>query len=344
MRVGIVNDVQMAVEVLRRVVTSAPEHTVAWVAYDGAEAAERCLADTPDVVLMDLIMPVVNGVEATRRMMRQSPCAILVVTANVDHNASLVFDAMGQGALDAVNTPVLQRGGVEGGAELLAKLATIGRLLQKSTGRSAVEPRPTSAGRAGAAFLAIGASTGGPAALAAVLSALPRGGGFATAIVQHVDAQFAPGLRRWLERESGHPVLIAEPGARPEAGGVVLAATNDHLVLRADGTFGYVIEPADYPYRPSVDVFFSSVVAHWRGTAVGVLLTGMGRDGAEGLLAMRRAGWVTIAQDKDSSVVYGMPKAAAEIGAASQVLPLGLIAPAVAAAVGLHPSPRKDTA
>src|SRR5688500_15863774 len=137
MRIGIVNDVRMAVEALRRVVASQPEHEVAWVAFDGAEAAERCRADTPDVVLMDLIMPNVNGVEATRRIMRDSPCAILVVTASVEQNSSLVFDAMGQGALDAVNTPVLQRSDAHGRDELLAKLATIGKLLNRSIG-----PRP----------------------------------------------------------------------------------------------------------------------------------------------------------------------------------------------------------
>ena len=257
MRIGIVNDVQMAIEVLRRVVTSSPEHEVAWLAYDGAEAAERCLADTPDVVLMDLIMPNVNGVEATRRIMRDSPCAILVVTANVDHNASLVFDAMGQGALDAVNTPVLRRDTVEGGSALLAKLAVISKLLRPGTGAGAVERRPV--GRDGAAppLVAIGASTGGPAALATVLQAMPRDLDATLAIVQHVDAQFAPGLGRWLERETGRRVRIAEPGARLEHAAVLLAATNDHLVLRADGTLGYVAEPADYPHRPSVDVCVS---------------------------------------------------------------------------------------
>ena len=333
MRIGIVNDIQIAVEVLRRVVTSSSEHEIAWVAYDGAEAAERCLADTPDVVLMDLIMPNVNGVEATRRIMRASPCAILVVTANVDHNAALVFDAMGQGALDAVNTPVLRHKSVEGGRELLAKLAMISKLLKPNAVAGASERRSLLRDGSAPPLVAIGASTGGPAALAVLLKALPADFDAAIAIVQHVDAQFAPGLGRWLERETGRRVQIAEPGARLEHAAVQLAATNDHLVLRPDGTLGYVVEPSDYPYRPSVDVFFTSVVAHWRGAAIGVLLTGMGRDGADGLLAMRRAGWPTIAQDQQSSVVYGMPKAAVDLGAAGQVLPIGRIGTAIAAAI-----------
>src|SRR5687767_11957331 len=162
MRVGIVNDMRTAVEALRRVVASSPAHEVAWVAFDGEQAAERCREDTPDVVLMDLIMPNVDGVEATRRIMRDSPCAILVVTASVDTNAALVFDAMGHGALDAVNTPVLVRSDLQGGGELLGKLEIIGKLLNRHTGSGAVVRAPAPREPAAAAMLAIGASTGGP--------------------------------------------------------------------------------------------------------------------------------------------------------------------------------------
>jgi two-component system response regulator WspF len=334
MRIGIVNDVQMAVEALRRVVASAADHDVAWVAFDGAEAAARCREDTPDVVLMDLIMPNVNGVEATRRIMRDSPCAILVVTASVEQNSSLVFDAMGQGALDAVNTPVLDRHGIHGGHELLAKLATIGKLLHRSgqsqpVVRSAVPRDSTSA-----PVIAIGASTGGPLAVVTVLRALPRDLAATTVIIQHVDVQFAAGLRHWLEDESGRRVSLVNAGAVVGGPDILLAGTNDHLVLCPDASLAYVAEPVDCPYRPSVDVFFASVVAHWSGPAIGVLLTGMGRDGAEGLLAMRRAGWATIAQDRETSVVYGMPKAAADIGAAAEVLPIDAVAPAILRALG----------
>jgi chemotaxis response regulator CheB len=334
MRIGIVNDVSLAVEALRRVVVSHPGHEVAWVAFDGAEAAARCLADTPDVVLMDLIMPTVNGVEATRRIMRDSPCAILVVTASVEENFSLVFDAMGQGALDAVNTPVLDPRGLRGGGELLAKLATIGRLLHRPARARPVEHTPAPRASTSSPLIAIGASTGGPLALVTVLRALPRDLAAATVIIQHVDVQFAAGLGDWLEEETGKHVALASDGAEAGKPGILLAGTNDHLVLRPDGTLAYVAEPIDYPYRPSVDVFFASLVAHWSGPAIGVLLTGMGRDGAEGLLAMRRAGWPTIAQDRETSVVYGMPKAAADIGAAAEVLPLDAVAPAIVRALG----------
>ena len=344
MRIGIVNDLRMAVEALRRVVASQPEHEVAWVAFDGAEAAERCRADTPDVVLMDLIMPNVDGVEATRRIMRDSPCAILVVTASVEQNSSLVFDAMGQGALDAVNTPVLKRSDVHGSNELLAKLATIGKLLNRS-----VAPRPlvlSAVPEASTAvpLIAIGASTGGPLALVTLLRALPPDLVATTVIIQHVDVQFAAGLAEWLEHESGRQVRLATAATAVGGSDIFLAGTNDHLVLRPDGSLVYRAEPVDYPYRPSVDVFFHSVVAHWTGPAVGVLLTGMGRDGAEGLLAMRRAGWPTIAQDRESSVVYGMPKAAADIGAAAEVLSIDAIAPALVSALKSKHRSRRHSA
>ena len=344
MRVGIVNDMRTAVEALRRVVASNPAHEVAWVAFDGEQAARQCRDDTPDVVLMDLIMPNVDGVEATRRIMRDSPCAILVVTASVDTNAALVFDAMGHGALDAVNTPVLLRSDVQGGSELLAKLETIGKLLNRRTGPGAVVRGPAPREPAAAAKLAIGASTGGPRAVATVLRALPADLGATTVIIQHVDAQFAGGLGDWLMRESGKTVRMVESGAMAGGPDVLLAGTNDHLVLRPDRTLAYEHEPADYPYRPSVDVFFASVAAHWRGPAVGVLLTGMGRDGADGLLAMRRAGWTTIAQDRETSVVYGMPKAAVDAGAAVQVLPIDAISAAIVSALHVANATRRSSA
>lgn len=136
----------------------------------------------------------------------------------------------------------------------------------------------------------------------------------------------ASGMAQWLDGYSPLPVRIARQGSVPQAGEVLLAATNDHLHLTSRGVLAYTRRPEETPYRPSVDVFFHSVVDHWKGEAIGVLLTGMGRDGALGLKAMRTKGHYTIAQDEATSAVYGMPKAAAAIGAASAVLPLERIA------------------
>ena len=151
----------------------------------------------------------------------------------------------------------------------------------------------------------------------------------AITIVQHVDELFAPGLASWLAQKSSRDVRTIRANDRPDPSLVQIASTNGHLLLTPELTFTYTTEPVDYYYRPSVDVFFHTVASWWPVTAIGVLLTGMGADGAEGLLAMRRAGWHTIAQDQATSVVYGMPKAAAKIGAAVEILPLDQIAGAI---------------
>jgi two-component system response regulator WspF len=145
-------------------------------------------------------------------------------------------------------------------------------------------------------------------------------------IVQHVDARFAGGMAEWLSGQSAVPVRLVAEGTRPVRNSIWLAGTNDHLIVRADLTLGYTEEPRLSPYRPSADVFFKSLAARWPRNGTAVLLTGMGRDGAEGLLALRRAGWHTVAQDESTCVVYGMPKAAAEIGAAVQIASLEEIA------------------
>lgn len=324
MRIAIVNDLAIAVEVLRRVVGSDPRHSVVWVARDGAEALARAQQDRPDLILMDLLMPVMDGVEATRRIMAEAACPILVVTGSVGHRAGLVFEAMGHGALDAVNLPVLTAPPEQAGAELLRKIAVLEKLRGGSTGRStAAAPGP----RPGTPLIAIGSSTGGPKTLVEVLKSLPCSLPAALVVIQHIDQQFAGGLADWLDQLVPLPVRVAAEGQRPAAGTVLVAASNDHLVLRSNGTLGYTADPRDQPYRPSVDVFFESLVRHWSPPGQAVLLTGMGRDGAEGLLALRQAGWQTIAQDEASSVVYGMPKAAAELGAAMEVLPAMAIGP-----------------
>lgn len=340
MRIAIVNDMPMAVEALRRVVAGARHYEIAWIARDGAEAVDKCTSDRPDLVLMDLIMPVVNGVEATRRIMRTCPCAILVVTATVQGNTPLVFEAMGHGALDAVNTPVLGGAGdTSGGSALLDKIATIGRLIGKTPRARQAKALTVERGHSTtkiSPLIAVGASTGGPRALAEVLSKLPADWAAALVIIQHVDASFAPGLASWLGGQTPLAVRLAETGDRPTEATALIAATNDHLILTSDLTLAYTREPADYPYRPSADVFFKSAAIHWPGCLAGVLLTGMGRDGAEGLLAMRRAGCHTVAQDKETSVVYGMPKAAAELEAAAEILPIDKVAPALLGLVGRH--------
>ncbi|WP_066374890.1 MULTISPECIES: chemotaxis response regulator protein-glutamate methylesterase [unclassified Anabaena] len=317
MRIAIVNDMVMAVEILRRTLAKIPDYDVAWVAYDGVEAVTKCAADTPDLILMDVVMPNMDGVEATKRIMKQSPCAIIMVTASVNRYAGQVFEAMSYGALDAINTPT------EGSTGLLKKISIIAKLIDKS-------PRQKIANKQNnlPSLIAIGASTGGPQALVTILSQLPPDFPGAIVIIQHLDAQFIASFAAWLNAQTPLSVQIANPGVSPQPGKILLAGTNDHLVMRPNLTLEYEQESVDCYYHPSIDVFFKSAAKNWTGKGIGVLLTGMGRDGAQGLKMMRDAGWHTIAQNRSSCVVYGMPKAAVELNAAVEILPVEAIAPA----------------
>ncbi|MNZ30465.1 Chemotaxis response regulator protein-glutamate methylesterase [compost metagenome] len=328
MKIAIVNDMPMAVEALRRALAFEPTHEVVWVAGNGAEAVRLCAQDTPDLILMDLIMPVMDGVEATRRIMAETPCAIVIVTVDRQQNVHRVFEAMGHGALDVVDTPTVGAGNAQdAAAPLLRKIMNIGWLI----GDKGNPPRPTLAPMRSSgsrqSLIAIGSSAGGPAALEVLLKGLPRDFSPAIVLVQHVDQVFAAGMAEWLGSASGLNVRLAEEGEPPQSGTVLLAGTNHHIRLLKNGTLAYTAEPVNEIYRPSIDVFFESVASYWNGDAVGVLLTGMGRDGAQGLKLMRQQGYLTIAQDQGSSAVYGMPKAAAAIDAAVEIRPLDKIAP-----------------
>jgi two-component system, chemotaxis family, response regulator WspF len=332
MRIAIVNDLALAQAVLRRLVESVPGYAVAWTAADGAEAVRKAAADRPDAILMDLVMPVLDGAEATRRIMAASPCPILIVTASVGANIGKVYEALGAGGLDAVKTPAFGPGGkVRGGEAILDRLARLRiadwglRVTEKSASRkpqAAIGLPP---------LLALGASTGGPEALAQALAPLAPAPPGPVVVVQHIAADFAAGFASWLQGRTGLPVCVAAAGAAAEPGRVYVAGSDDHLVLGPDRRFAYTAEPRACPYRPSVDVLFASLAANWPGPGVAVLLTGMGSDGARGLAELRRLGWHTIAQDSATSVVYGMPKAAAELNAAAEVLPLAQVGPAVRA-------------
>jgi two-component system, chemotaxis family, response regulator WspF len=331
MRIAIVNDLSIAVESIRRVLVPAG-HEVAWVARTGTEAVMKCAKDVPDLMLMDLIMPGMDGAEATRQIMAATPCPILVVTALVEGHTERVFEALGAGALDAVKTPVLGATDSKGPAMLLDKIEMLGRRINDpnrtqrlpsgfDSGETALSSRKL--------LVAVGASAGGPIALAEILGSLPADFPAAIVIVQHLDIQFTPGLADWLNLHSLLPVRLAAEGDKPTVGTVLLASTVDHLVLLGADTLGYTRDPVDSIYRPSVDVFFQSVAKHRRGKVAGVLLTGMGRDGAKGLKALREAGHHTIAQDRGTSTIYGMPKAAAALDAAVDILPLNQIGPAL---------------
>lgn len=399
-RVGIVNDLTLVAEALRRIVVATPGFSVGWIATSGEQAVHLAGDDPVDVILMDLVMPGMDGAEATRLIMRTAPCAILVVTATVTGNLSMVFEALGHGALDAVQTPGFRRGeGDDGTAEFRAKLGSVARLVSATAARARrpVPPAPTgglsraagvAAGAApsatrsapppvsrtagvspsalsavavpaaqrtpagpppppvrpapsarprlapapGAALpplVVIGASTGGPQALVEVLRGIGPGLPAAIVIVQHLDDRFSDSFIAWLAQAVPLPVVAAAAGARPVAGAVAVAIGEHHLHVDGTGAFAFSRTAAGATIRPSADVLFESVAALRGARGAGVILTGMGRDGARGILALRKAGFHTIAQDAATSVIHGMPSAAIAGGGVAEVLPLGLIGPRV---------------
>lgn len=329
MRIAIVNDLRIAQEVLRHAVGKIPGATVAWLAFDGQEALAKCRADRPDLILMDMVMPVMDGAVTTRAIMKHCPCPILVVTSTIEGNLALVYEALSAGAIDAVQTPTVGPSGSVLGVEALARKAAIAVAASASHISAKVAPplaplkfdvNRMPAGT-GVPLVAIGSSTGGPHALSVVLRAMTGAPPCCTVIVQHIDIAYAPGLAQWLTGEIKRPVTVAKDGDSLCAGAIFIASTTDHLIIRSR-FLRYVAEPVEQIFRPSVDALFESIVHDQVPSSVAILLTGMGRDGAHGLRLLRDAGWHTIAQNEASSVVWGMPGSAVAMGAAKEVLAL----------------------
>lgn len=330
MRVAIVNDLKIATETLRRAVTSDPQHTIAWTASDGNEAIRKCQTDRPDVILMDLIMPGLDGAQTTKEIMKQSPCPILVVTATVSGNYSLVYDALGFGAYDAINTPTLKAdGSVEGSKDLLTKIARVKCTLAErpssnTANNNSLGSAATKTGN-NLNYVLLGASTGGPQAILTILQQLGTLPQTSIWIAQHIGNEFATGLAEWLSQRSGNPVKIAKLLDSIEQAGVFLLPSEPALVVGADRRLAMARGTSNIVHTPDINRFFSSVASSGIYPGIATLLTGMGSDGAQGLLELRQCGWYTLAQDQATSTVYGMPQVAKQIGAAHQVLPIHLI-------------------
>lgn len=319
---------------------------VAAEAGDGREAVDLCKRLRPDVVTMDMMMPGMNGLEATEQIMAHAPTPILIVSASLNRGEVFkTYDALAAGAVDVVEKPEGAAADEAWEAKLRAavklvskiqvithpraKLGRFGRL----AGAAASSPR--TAVRSGPYELVVlGASTGGPAALRQVLSSLPPDFSLPCLLAIHVSAPFAQSLAEWLGAAAAFPVRLAEDGEplpKPGTPVLLMAPPDVHLVVEGESLRLREGAPR-HSCKPSIDVLFESVAAMPETRAIGCLLTGMGSDGAQGLLALRRAGALTIAQDEATCVVYGMPRAAAMIGAADRVLGLADIGPAVAAA------------
>jgi two-component system response regulator WspF len=330
-KVAIVNDSIMVVETLRRILLASKQHEVVWTASNGAEAVERSRSSCPDIILMDIEMPVMDGVEATRQIMAENACAILIVTGTVEHRTTQVFQCLGAGALDVVKLSNLFDAPNSEEPALLSKLKTLSYILNKKLGPVTDYNSEVTICKK---LVVVGASAGGPAAIATLLSSLPTDFPAGIIIVQHIDTQFVPSLVSWLGEHSNLHVRLACEGDQLEPGKVLVAGGDRHLRFLSAQRLGYTIEPRDSPYRPSIDVLFESASRFWKDDIVGVLLTGMGRDGARGLQLLSHSKAITIAQSAATSAVYGMPKAAASLGAAKEILDLVDIAPRIEALLG----------
>lgn len=322
LRVLIVEDSVMVRRRLADAFAEDPTFTVVGEAADGERALELCQRLRPDVVTMDLMLPGMNGVETTRRIMAHCPTPIVVFSGLENRTMGLyLLDALTAGAVDAVEKPT-RFVTSEWAGELLTRVKQAARTPAAQIPEH-LRPEPTWP-RFAPRVVAIGASTGGPAAVRSIVQQLPPDFPLPILLVMHLSEKFETSMVEWLGKAATFPVRHAVDGEPlPPTGRPVLimARANRHLAMR-EGRLWLTDAPERHSSRPSVDVLFESVAKEVGSRAIACLLTGMGRDGADGLLALRRAGAMTMAQDESSSVVFGMPFEAVRLGAARHVLSL----------------------
>lgn len=339
-RVLLVDDSPLALEIIGRMLAQAPHIAVCGVAHDGAQALALVPRLLPDVVCTDLHMPGMDGLAFTRELMARHPVPVLVFSVAVQHEQHRnIFDVLEAGAVDIVAKP---RGGLlqpcgELAAELVHKIRVAAGVIAMrrrrpppAPAKEASTPAREIAGRRPPRIVGIAASTGGPQAIETLLRQLPASFPLPLLCIQHLAEGFMDGLVEWLARTSRVAVRIAQDGALPLPGTAYFAPDGMHLEVDASGRLRCRREVGVQLYRPCADLALSSLARVFGGDAVGVVLTGMGRDGVAGLGEIAAAGGVVIAQDEASCVVFGMPQAAIQSAAAPTVLPLEQIAPALA--------------
>jgi two-component system chemotaxis response regulator CheB len=336
-KVLVVEDSPAVRLLLVHVLNSSTRLAVLGTAASGEEALALLERQRPDVIVMDIHMPGMDGYETTRRIMETQPVPIVVCSASLDPaEVAGTFRALDAGAVALVAKPA-GPGHPEHEAmaaklietvTLMAEVKVVKRWARTSRRATPRAPIPPVAGAA-VRIVAIGASTGGPPALHALLAGLPADFPLPLVIVQHIAAGFLPGLVEWLEQASGFPVKIAAHGEPLQAGRAFIAPDGNHLGVTASGRVALSRMPPENGLRPAVSHLFRSVAEAFGAKVAGVLLTGMGRDGAEELKRLRELGAVTFAQDAETSIVHGMPGEAIRLGGASFVLPPEKIAAAL---------------
>ena len=335
----VVEDSPAARELIVYVLGSDPEIRVTGTANDGREAIEAVSRETPDIITMDINMPNMNGLDATRRIMETNPTPIVIVSgSSAVMEVEKSFAAMEAGALAVIQKP---RGVGHPDHEktarelvqtvkLMSEVKVVrrwprnkGESGQNSPGAAAMTVKEA---RAEIEVVAIGASTGGPVVLQTILSKLPKNFPAPILIVQHMSAGFLHGMAEWLAQTSGVPLHIAEDGERLLPGHAYFAPDDHNMGVDKKGQISLDKNEMVNGFRPSVSYLFRSVIQVYGKNSTGVLLSGMGRDGAEELKLMKEQGALTIVQDRESSVVYGMPGAAVELDAATYVFSPEMIA------------------
>ena len=335
-RVLLVDDSPLVLNFLRRLLSRSPEIQVVGTAANGKEGLHMVLTLNPDVVCTDLHMPVMDGLEFTRAVMSTFPCPILVVSVSVDPGSANVFQLLEAGAVDVFPKPrsIIDTDFDAVASDLASKIRILAgvKVFRRrniahvaAISKPAELPLPQFQPR----MLVIGGSTGGPQALREILAYLPATFRLPLVCIQHIGSSFLSEMVTWLAEVSTMPVRKAIQGELPQPGVIYFAPENAHLEFDNGGRFTLSLaDPVD-GHRPSVTVTMRSAAHCFGAGTVGVLLTGMGRDGADGMASIAAAGGITIVQDEATCVVYGMPKEAVALGAAQHILPLDNIAPAL---------------
>ncbi len=336
----VVEDSPVVREFLIYILNSDPDITVIATAGDGEEAIDALRSHRPDVITMDIHMPKLNGVAATQLIMETQPTPIVIVSGSTDPaEVGTTFDAIDAGALAVLPRPAgighpdheaTARKMIEV-VKLMSEVKVIrrwGRMRGASPALHSVRA-PLLNRVAQARIVVVGASTGGPPALEAILSSLPKHFPVPILIVQHMTAGFMEGFVQWLKNSSNLPVHIARQGELPLAGHVYMAPDEYQMKVENRGEIVLTRDEPEHGSRPSISYLFRSVAKVYGHDAVAGLLTGMGRDGADELRLLKEKGAITFAQDKESSVVHGMAGEAIRLGAATMVLPLEKIAAAL---------------